>query len=282
VTALRVVAAGPFTTVQDLGRPGRAHLGVPGSGAADRSSLRLANRAVGNPEDAAALEVLIGPVAFEALVPVVICVAGAVCEVLVGDRPQGRNTALALQQGDIVRLGPPSRGLRTYVALRGGIAVPPVLGSRSYDQLSDLGPRPLRDGDTITTDSRYAGAPSWEPLASDDPPASPVLRVTAGPRASWLPSLTSLTATGWVVLPASDRTGIRLTGPALACRAAELPSEGLVPGSIQVPPDGLPILLGPDAGVTGGYPVVAVVVSDDRDLIGQLAPGTTVRFRTTA
>jgi len=266
--------------VQDLGRPGRAHLGVPGSGAADRGSLRLANRAVGNPQEHAALEVLVGPAAFEAQDELVVAVTGAFCDVFVNDRAQGRGGALALGPGDVLRVAAGTRGLRTYVAVRGGFDLPAVLGSRSYDQLSDLGPPPLRRGDLLPVGDRYAEAPSWEALPFDDPPTEPVLRVTPGPRADWLTAPHQLGAKTWTVLPSSDRTGVRLGGSRVDLREGDLASEGVVPGSVQLPPDGLPIVLGPDAGVTGGYPVVAVVVDTDRDLIGQLAPGVRVRFQT--
>jgi biotin-dependent carboxylase-like uncharacterized protein len=282
VSGLVVRAAGPFSTVQDLGRPGLAHLGVPRSGAADRAALRRANRLVGNAEGEAGLEVLAGTVQLEATQPVVVSVTGAVCEVRVDGRFQGRNTALALEPGNLLQLGSTTPGLRAYVGIRGGLVLPAVLGSRSYDQLSDLGPPPLRAGDALAVGDASVAAPIWETLPAVDPSSHPVLRVLPGPRADWLVGggLAQLTEHDWSVLPTSDRTGLRLAGEPLTRRPGELASEGVVPGSLQVPADGLPILLGPDAGVTGGYPVVAVVVHDDLDLVGQLSPGVRVRFRT--
>jgi biotin-dependent carboxylase-like uncharacterized protein len=280
--SLLVLDPGPFTTVQDLGRRGQAHLGVPRSGAADRGSLRLANRLVGNDEPAAALEVLAGGAALEAQVDLTVAVSGARCEVAIDGRQQGRHVAVAVAAGQVLSLGPAVQGLRVYLAVRGGLAVPPVLGSRSYDQLGALGPPPLRADDVLQVGDAARGEPSWEPLPAADPPHQPVLRVVPGPRDDWLlePGLDGLTAALWTVDPASDRAGTRLTGPPIARREGDLASEGTVPGAVQLPPDGRPILLGPDAGVTGGYPVVAVVVDADLDLAGQLAPGTKVRFRT--
>ena len=280
MTGLLVLTPGALTTVQDLGRRGLAHFGVARSGAADRAALRLANRLVGNHEGAAGLEVLGGGAAFEAGEDLVVAVTGAACDVLVDDSPQGRHVAVPLRAGQVVRLGPATKGIRVYVAARGGIDVPEVLGSRSYDQLGELGPPPLRQGDELAVGSAGGSAPVWEAIPIPALPAVPVLRVVPGPRDDWLHDLHQLTQRDWLVRPDSDRTGVRLDGVPLGRREGELASEGVVPGSVQVPADGLPILLGPDAGVTGGYPVVAVVVDADLDLVGQLAPGSSLRFRT--
>jgi biotin-dependent carboxylase-like uncharacterized protein len=281
VTALLVRHPGALSTVQDLGRPGRAHLGVPRSGAADRSALRLANRLVGNAEGTAALEVLGGGAVLEATADLVVAVTGARCEVRVEDRPQGRHAALALGAGQVLRLGPALAGIRVYLALRGGIDAPVVLGSRSYDQLGALGPPPLVAGQHLALGEAVQGPPAWEGVPVDDPTSAPVLTIVPGPRLDWLDAgLHALVEGAWSVSPHSDRTGVRLDGPALARRDGDLPSEGTVVGGVQVPPDGRPIVLGPDAGVTGGYPLVAVVVDSDLDVLGQLAPGAEVRFRT--
>jgi biotin-dependent carboxylase-like uncharacterized protein len=280
MSAFLVHHPGPLTTVQDLGRRGRAHLGVPRSGAADRGSLRLANRLVGNPEDAAGLEALGGGLVLEATADQVVAVTGARCEVTVDDQPRGRNSALTLRAGQVLRLGPALAGLRAYVGLRGGVDVPPVLGSRSFDQLGALGPPPLVSGQHLSVGGIAQGPPVWEPVPAGDPSAAPALRVLPGPRLDWLDGGLSALADGaWVVSPRSDRTGVRLDGGPLGRRTGDLSSEGTVVGGVQVPPDGKPILLGPDAGVTGGYPLVAVVIDADLDAIGQLAPGTPLRFR---
>jgi biotin-dependent carboxylase-like uncharacterized protein len=283
VSSLDVVDAGMFTTVQDLGRRGWAHFGVGRSGAADRTSLGLGNRLVGNPEEVAGLEILAGAAVFRVDGPAVVAVTGSSGTVAVNDRPQARNVALRLAPGDVLRLGVATAGLRGYLAVRGGVDVAPVLGSRSYDQLGGIGPAPLRAGDSLPIGDEPDRPPYWEvaPVREIDP--EPTLRVVAGPRDGWLlpPGIRQLTDERWTVLPMSDRTGLRLSGPRIGRREGELPSEGLVPGAVQLPADGAPIVLGPDAGVTGGYPVVAVVVDADLDLLGQLAPGARVRFRLT-
>ena len=255
--------AGLLTTVQDLGRPGLAHLGVPAAGAVDPDALRRANRLVGNPPDAAALEVT-------AVGPELVLEVDATVAV--------HDEARFVPAGRVVDVGPVRRGLRTYVAVRGGIDVPPVLGSRSTCTLSGLGPPPLRDGDRLLVGTSVAGEP--RPVEVPALPTSPVLRVLPGPRDDALTSagLAALLEQRWTVTPASDRTALRLDGtPLERASSGELASEGLVAGAVQVPPDGRPVLfLAPPT--TGGYPVVAVVVTADRWLAAQAAPGTTLRF----
>jgi biotin-dependent carboxylase-like uncharacterized protein len=253
---------------------------VARSGAADRGALRLANRVVGNAETSAGLEVLAGGCVLQAESEAVVAVTGADCAVQVAGRPEARNVAVRLQTGDELQLGPVTRGLRCYIAIRGGVDVPLVMGSRSYDQLGVLGPAPWHEGDLVTSGTAALGPPEWEPVPVADLSRHPVLRVVRGPRDDWLEPFEALLGTTWYVTADVDRTGVRLTGSPLLRRKGELPSEGTIPGAVQVPPDGLPILLGPDAGVTGGYPVVAVVADAHVDLVGQLAPGTPVRFTT--
>jgi allophanate hydrolase subunit 2 len=156
-----------------------------------------------------------------------------------------------------------------------------VLGSRSHDQLGGIGPAPLRAGDSLPIGAEPDRPPYWEVAPVRDIDPEPTLRIVAGPRDDWLlpPGIRQLTDERWTVLPMSDRTGLRLSGPRIGRRDGELPSEGLVPGAVQLPADGAPILLGPDAGVTGGYPAVAVVVDADLDRLGQLAPGARLGFR---
>jgi biotin-dependent carboxylase-like uncharacterized protein len=279
MSELHVLEPGVFTTSQDLGRSGRAHLGVPRSGAADRASLRRANRLVGNSSGAAAWEVLLGGLRVEARGDVVLAVTGATVTVEVDDVLQGRDVALSLVKGQQLRIGRPTHGLRSYVAVRGGVDAAVVLGSRSYEQLGAIGPAPLRAGDIVRTGVDTAGPVYWSQVPSPEIPVQPALRFLPGTRADWLTDEAALLASSWTVAASSDRTGTRLVGPPLARRAGELASEGLLPGAVQVPADGQPIILGPDAGVTGGYPVVAVVVDADLDLLGQLAPGVTVKFQ---
>jgi biotin-dependent carboxylase-like uncharacterized protein len=281
VSGLEVLDPGVLTTVQDLGRRGYAHFGVARSGAADRTSLRLANRLVGNAADAAGLEILAGVATFRADGRTVVAATGAAGGVLVNGSPEGRNVAVGLEPGDVLRLEPAQRGVRAYLALRGGLDVPAVLGSRSFDRPGGLGPPPLHAGDVVPIGTEPDRAPYWDVAPVRDLDLEPTLRLVAGPRDSWLqpPGLEQLTGKHWTVLPTSDRTGLRLSGSPIARRDGDLPSEGVVPGAVQLPSDGLPIVLGPDAGVTGGYPVVAVVVDADLDTVGQLGPGARVRFR---
>ena len=278
---IEVLRAGPLTTVQDLGRPGLAHLGVGRSGAADRPSLRLANRLVGNPEGAAALETTFGGLAVRATCATTVALTGAPCPVRVGGRARDVNAPVAVGAGEVVELGMPPAGVRTYLAVRGGLAVPPVLGARATDVLAHLGPAPLRDGDRLPTGHPAGRTPgvdvapvralSWEPL----------LRVVPGPRVDWFtPAALEALGSGWFeVTAASDRVGIRLAGPTLErSRIEELPSEGLVEGAVQVPPDGQPVVFLADHPVTGGYPVIAVVHPQDLPVVAQLRPGQSVRF----
>ncbi len=267
---IEVLAPGLLTTIQDLGRPGWAHTGVPPSGAADRPSLELGNRLVGNAPGAAALEAtLIGP-RLRFRHGALVALTGAV----------GEPRTLEIEAGGELDIGPLVGGVRAYLCVRGGIEVEPVLGSRSTDLLTGLGPPPLTAGDLIDVGDEPALQPAVLPHPGPDGEA--VLRVAPGPRDDWFASaaLDVLTASEWKVTPASNRVGIRLAGPPLArVRTDELLSEGLVTGALQVPPNEQPILLLNDHPTTGGYPVIAVVARDDLPRAGQLRPGDPVRFR---
>ncbi len=281
--ALEVLDPGPATTVQDLGRPGLARLGVGPSGAVDIASLRLANRLVGNAEAAAGLEIPLGGLRVRASAPLFVAVTGAVGPVRVGERDAASNAVVALDAGEILRLGPSRAGLRTYLAARGGIVVAPVLGSRSTDALAGLGPPQLRAGDVLPVGE----APAEVPLVDLAPVAAPPggdleLRVLLGPRDDWFTPATVRTflLEPYVVSPESNRVGMRLEGPPLERgRGGELPSEGVVSGAVQVPASGSPVVFLADHPLTGGYPVVAVVVSADLPLAGQARPGQRLRFR---
>ena len=285
MTAVEVLSPGPLTTIQDLGRPGWAHIGVPRSGAADRPALRLANRLVGNDEGAAALETtLTGPrLRFDG--PAVVALTGAIVD------GAEMNTPLLLQTGDVLKIGTARRGLRTYIAFQGGIDAPPTLGSAATDLLTGLGPKRLERGDLLRMlGGRASGAPPHAPPPRigipDSPielPDLPVLRLILGPRQDWFTSeaIGRLTTEPYTIDPASNRIGLRLSGPSLdRARPGELLSEGLVPGAIQVPATGQPIMLLADHPTTGGYPVIAVVHSDDLPLAAQLRPGGQVLMRT--
>jgi KipI family sensor histidine kinase inhibitor len=274
--------AGPLTTVQDLGRFGFASLGVPAAGAADPRNAGLANRLVGNVESAAVLEATLGGLELEFRSPAFVAVTGAEAPLTVDGSPIGEDSAISLGSGSVLALGVARRGLRSYLAVRGGFDVPEVLGSRSSDTLAGLGPAPLRDGDRLPL-AHAVAAPVYHDVApSPSLPDKLELRLQPGPRDDWLTeeALAELFGAGWAVTSTSDRTGLRLDGPALERSTdAELPSEGMVAGAVQVPPDGHPILFLANHPTTGGYPVVGVVLSDDLPLAGQARPGTRLRFR---
>ncbi|MDF0531340.1 urea amidolyase family protein [Tsukamurella sp. 8F] len=281
---LRVLRTSPLTLVQDLGRPGYAGMGVPASGAADARSLRLANRVAGNAPGAPALELVDGGLALEALRDVVLAVAGAPVELTVTppERPLRKPPMAApflLRAGDVLELGHPPAGLRTYVAARGGLDVPEVLGSAARDVLSRLGPEPLVAGDELRVlPGRGVVGP---PEVQRDFAAAAELRVTVGPRADWIvDALERLCGTVWSASPDSNRVGLRLDGEPLGrARGGELASEPTVRGAVQVPPSGLPLVFLTDHPTTGGYPVVAVLEPEDVDVAAQVRPGDPVRFR---
>jgi biotin-dependent carboxylase-like uncharacterized protein len=281
---LVVVRAGALTTVQDLGRPGLAHLGVPRSGAADRASSLLANRLVGNGAGAAVLEVTLGGLQVTADAPLSVAITGAAGPVTVDGAGVGRNAVVALPAGATLALGTATAGLRSYVAVRGGVDVPAELGSRSTDTLSGLGPAAVRDGDRLPVGAEWDRWPTVDlaPVAPLPAPDGAVwLDLLRGPRADRLAAgeLDRMALATWTVAAASDRVGIRLEGPALALAVdREWPSEGTVRGAVQLPPGGRPVVFLADHPVTGGYPVIAVLAEPDADRAAQLRPGQPVRF----
>jgi biotin-dependent carboxylase-like uncharacterized protein len=279
---LTVLATGPLSTVQDRGRPGYAGIGVPRSGAADAPAAELANRLVGNDHGAAVVEVTAGGLRLRAERTVLVALTGAPAAVTVNGRAAPFGAPLTLGPGVELAVGLPPVGLRTYLAVRGGVDVPPVLGSRSTDTLSGLGPRPLKAGDRLPVGTLRGEEPFVDVAPVRAPSSAPVLRVLPGPRRDWLDptAWTALTTHQWTVTADSNRVGLRLAGPAIArARDDELPSEGLVPGAVQVPPDGAPVLFLADHPVTGGYPVLAVVTTVDLAAAAQLRPGDTLTFR---
>ncbi|MFB7949765.1 biotin-dependent carboxyltransferase family protein [Kitasatospora phosalacinea] len=279
---LLVVRAGYGATVQDLGRPGLAALGVGRSGAADRGALRLANRLVGNPEGAAGLEMPLGGVELEFSRAATCALAGADCPAWVDGRPVGPRTPLAVPAGARLRIGTPGRGLRAYLAVRGGLDVPAVLGSRATDTLAGLGPQRLTAGQLLPVGTAATGWPAAEHAPRRDRTGPVVLHVVPGPRDDWFTpaALRTLCGEPYTVTADSDRVGMRLDGPVLErARGGELPSEGMVGGALQVPPSGRPILFLADHPVTGGYPVIAVVRRTDLDAAAQARPGDVLRFR---
>lgn len=304
MSTLTVVQVGYGVTTQDLGRPGLSDMGLGAAGAADRGSAALANRVVGNRPDAAVLEALLGSVTLRTDAYAVAAVTGAPCPVTI-ERADGRvhgaaaYEVLLLEPGDTLRVGLAEERLRAYVAVRGGIGVDPVLGSRSWDSLAQLGPAPLTVGDVLPIGAgpgHGAGAEvgvgvgAWPVVDAVPPPLLPwpgdpvVLDVVPGPRDDWFTPdwRTTLTGQDFHVTPDSDRVGVRTTAAAPLTRAVphELPSEGVETGSLQVPPAGFPVLFLADHPVTGGYPVVAVLTPESVDRAAQLRPGDTLRFRT--
>lgn len=280
---LEVLATGTLALVQDLGRPGLAASGVGHSGAADRAALRLANRLVANDEDAAGIEVTFGGLAVRAganlPAPLLVALTGAPAPATLDGQPVGHRALITVQAGQTLRLGTPPDGLRTYLAVRGGVDVPAVLGSRSTDLLSGIGPPALAPGTILPVGPE----PATLPLVDEAPAAAcaePItLRVVLGPRDDWVRDPHALHGSTWTVSSRSDRVGIRLTGdPLTRCRDDELPSEGMVRGAIQVPPGGEPVVFLADHPVTGGYPVVGVVLDADVDRAAQARPGQTVRL----
>ena len=316
-SALEVVSPGLRSLLQDLGRPGLGDLGVSASGAMDQPAARQANRLVGNGSGDAVIENLFGSLVLRARGDQVLAVTGARVELTIspaGRRPT-QDAPFALLDGETLALGPAIDGLQAYAAVRGGIEVEPVLGSRSTDTMSGVGPPPLAAGSVLpvgrTTNRHVVGAaePSALRVAAGE---VATLRITAGPRDDWFgpAGLGRLTGQKWLASSASDRIGLRLElpgnkdadnetgndgdrangtdsakGPAVAApaplariRDGELKSEGVVAGSLQVPPSGLPVLFLADHPVTGGYPVIAAVVPEDLPVAAQLPPGTTIRF----
>lgn len=279
---IEVVRAGALTTVQDLGRPGHAHLGVGRSGAVDRPSLALANRLVGNPGGAAALELTLGGLTVRARDSVTVALAGAPCPARLDGRAVAMHTPITVAAGQLLEIGVPACGVRTYFAVRGGLDFEEVLGSAATDLLSGLGPPPVRDGDRLTVRKATGPVPGVDVVPVSVGAPEVVLRVVAGPRADWFsPQAVALLGEArFHVTPDSDRVGVRLHGPVLdRVRDDELASEGMVEGAVQVPPDGHPVIFLADHPVTGGYPVVAVVHPADVPLAAQLRPGDVVRFR---
>jgi KipI family sensor histidine kinase inhibitor len=286
--AVEIVRPSLQLLVQDAGRPGFAALGVSASGVADRRAMREANRAVGNATGAAVLE-SVGGAVLRFRGAGVAAVAGAVGSLELIDaggvaRQIAHGVPFATVDGDELTLGHPASGLRYVIAVRGGVAAEPALGSRASDTLAGLGPAALAAGDVLRVGDR-APHPVEPDAAPRTLPASGELAeldITLGPRDDWFTAAALATLTGqeWTVTPRSDRVGIRLEGavPLERSIGGELPSEGAVTGAIQVPPDGQPVLFLPDHPLTGGYPIIGALTDRSLDLAGQLPPGARVRF----
>jgi KipI family sensor histidine kinase inhibitor len=291
-TALDVLSPGLQTLFEDTGRHGQAAQGVSASGAMDQGACKSANRLVGNPSDAACLETVNGGLRLRSRGATVVAVTGADAPVTItsgcGARWQApRYQPFALDDGDVVAIGHPVAGARCYIAVRGGFAVSPVLGSCSTDTLAQVGPAPLAAGDVLMVRPARPGAVvevgGIAPCGLPTTDAEVSLDVVLGPRTDWFtPEAVALLRTQrWKVTPQSNRVGIRLAGEIGLARAieGELPSEGTALGAIQVPANGQPVLFLADHPLTGGYPVIGAVAPYHLDLAGQIPVGAWVRFR---
>jgi biotin-dependent carboxylase-like uncharacterized protein len=283
---VEVVSAGTLLLVQDLGRAGWAHLGVPPSGALDPDALRLANRLVGNDDSAAGLEVLLGGVALVASRSIRVALTGADATLEVDGRAQPWGEAVSVMAGARLTIASLRSGIRSWLAVDGGIAVERALGSAATDTLTGIGPDPVTAGSRLPLAAPTPAAAHGAAVPRRIEAGAARLRIRLGPRDDWLTteSLRALTAQTYVVSPDSDRVGVRLQaddGTRLErSRDGELPSEGIVTGAVQVPPGGEPLIFLADHPVTGGYPVAAVVDRADLWRCAQLRPGDRVRFQT--
>jgi antagonist of KipI len=284
---IEVIEPGFTTSVQDRGRPGLERFGVTRGGVADWFSAAVANRLVGNAPQAAVLEYAkVGPSLLfhdEALV----AITGAEPNGIRGSDVEPSWEPRHIEARRMIALGKLTPGLRGYLAVRGGIDVPPVLGSRSLSMRGEFGGgfgRPLRQGDALAIGALTHGNPMsrrW-PLGHRLPPSGPwEIRVIPGPHADVFlrEALPRLTATACIVTPAIDRMGLRLESPGLRLQAQEILTTPVVAGSIQVTPSGQLIVLFVDHPTTGGYPVIATVIQADLPLLAQARPGDTIRFR---
>ena len=273
-----VLSTGPLATLQDLGRCGWAHLGVPRSGAADLNAHVLANRLVGNLSTAPTVEITAGGFAMRMHSAATVALTGAVAPLRVDGVERGWATPLSVHAGEVVEVGTFTTGLRGYLAISGGPIAVPVLGSVATDSLSGIGPPALQEDDLL----RF-GPVRGTPVEAIGvvPRIEGPLRLTWGPRTDWITEAARerLLMSSYVVLPDSNRVAVRLHGPPMTWQIKrELPSEGVVLGGVQVPPNGRPLIFLADHPVTGGYPVVAVVHPADLALAAQRRPGDTVEF----
>lgn len=282
MNTVTITQRGALATIQDLGRYGHAAEGIAPSGALDAPALRLANRLLGNPDGAPAVEVLLGGLHFTANEGVWFAVTGADVSVLLDGIHVPARTAVYAHKGAEVQLALVAAGARVYLAFRGGIDTPLVAGSAATDTMAGLGPAPLVDGDVLQLGAEPAGdVPMVDVVPWSVQQTVSEVRVHKGPRFDWFATeaWSELLAADWTVSTDANRIGVRLDGPSLERdHIGELPSEGMVPGSIQLPPSGRPTVLLADGPVTGGYPVIGVVDTRDLHIFAQVKPGDHVRF----
>ncbi len=279
---IEIVRAGPLATVQDLGRHAWRDRGVSRCGALDDVALAAGNLLLGNAADAAGLEFTLGGATLRFHADGWIALTGTDAEASLDGRPLRPGWRCAVRAGQQLQLAAPRERMRSYVCMSGGIATPAALGSRSTDlkaRFGGLDGRALRDGDRLPL-----GPPARLPLKPAGlrlPDWTPTVRVLPGPEYAEFDTASreALLASGWTVTPQSNRMGYRLAGPVLTReRGGELPSHGVLPGVVQVPPSGQPIVLLADAQTTGGYPKIAVVIRADLWKLAQLRLGATLRF----
>jgi biotin-dependent carboxylase-like uncharacterized protein len=284
---IAVVRAGLLSTVQDAGRFGHRASGMPVAGPMDRLALAAANVLTGNPEDAAAIELTLAGGAFRFERAAVAALAGADLSATLDGAPLPAWGAFRAPAGSLLELGAPRAGVRAYLAVRGGIAVPAVLGSRSTyarAQVGGLAGRPLAAGDVLPVGRGRGPSPRLlAPGLDAVPPAggSATVRVILGPQHERFGSggVAAFLATTWRVTPANDRMGYRLDGPAIPLPSgADILTDPVLPGAVQVANDGRPIVMMVDAQTTGGYAKIATVIGPDLRLVGQARAGETLRF----
>lgn len=283
---LLVQDAGPLTTIQDLGRPGYLRVGIPASGPMDREAFVFANRLIANPDTAAGLEcTLIGP-RVEFTDERLIAITGADMAPLLNGAPAPTWEGLPVRAGDVLRLGPARSGVRAYVAVAGGIATPPVLGSRATyvrGRLGGVEGRALRRGDRVPLGPPTLARPRRVP--PERAPAyggEPEVAVVLGPQDDRFTArgIAALFEAPYEMSPQNDRMGARLRGPFIEhTRGHDIISDGVALGGIQVVGDGQPIVLLADRQSTGGYTKIGTVCSFDIGRIAQTRPGGRIRFR---
>lgn len=277
---MEVLKPGLLDLVMDAGRPGFRSQGVPAGGAADLPALIAANRLVGNPDAAAGLEILLqGPV-LRFYVSACVGLTGAEIAARVNGLPVMAGAPIELARGDVLETGPVRAGARAYLAVRGGLEVEQILGSRSTFLPGGFGGwqgRALWAGDRLPFGEWDASPPG---PAVNAVQSVGKIRILPGPQIADFAdtALAALTARPYRVTADANRVGIRLSGAGLGYRGQEMPSQAVLPGAIQVPPDGQPILLGWDGPATGGYPVIAGVIAADLHRLAQLRPGDAIAF----
>ncbi|HEY9107230.1 MAG TPA: biotin-dependent carboxyltransferase family protein [Roseateles sp.] len=276
---IEIVRAGPLATVQDLGRPGWRGRGLSLCGAMDEFALQAGNLLVGNAPGAAGLEFTLGAATLRFHADGCIAITGTDADAHLDGRPVHPWWRQRVRAGQTLKLAAPHERMRSYVAITGGLALPAALGSLSTDLKGGFGGldgRELRDGDRLPLNPGPALPPRR--VGMRPPEWTPEVRALPGPEHDDF-AADAFWASDWTVTPQSNRMGYRLAGPTLQReRGGELASHGVLPGVVQVPPSGQPIVLLADAQATGGYPKIAVVIRADLWKLGQLRLGAKLRF----